>query len=194
LCSYSRTSQNFMEPEGSLPCSQEPSTGPYPELDRSSPYHSTYVRSILTLSTQPCLGLPSGVFLLAFPPISYMHFSSPHSCYMPCSFHPTWVDYSNYIWRRVQVMKLLIMQFSPIPRHFGPRRGHHSCVACLWPLPSNDRCLQSHYLETALHVTMLSGTPKLMSTAHALQETDVGCQTVGLLSPLNFPSLQVLRS
>jgi hypothetical protein len=28
VCSYSRTSQQFMGPEGSLPCSQEPSTGP----------------------------------------------------------------------------------------------------------------------------------------------------------------------
>jgi hypothetical protein len=27
LCSYSRTSQNFVKTEGSLPCSQEPSTG-----------------------------------------------------------------------------------------------------------------------------------------------------------------------
>jgi hypothetical protein len=29
-----------MEPEGSLQCLQEPSTGPYPEPDKSSPYHS----------------------------------------------------------------------------------------------------------------------------------------------------------
>jgi hypothetical protein len=39
LCSRSRTSQRFMEPEYSLPRSQEPSTGPYPEPDRSNPYH-----------------------------------------------------------------------------------------------------------------------------------------------------------
>jgi hypothetical protein len=37
LCSHSRTSQHFMEPEDSLPCSQEPSTGLYREPDQSNP-------------------------------------------------------------------------------------------------------------------------------------------------------------
>jgi hypothetical protein len=31
LCSHSRISQHFMEPDGSILCSQEPSTGPFPE-------------------------------------------------------------------------------------------------------------------------------------------------------------------
>jgi hypothetical protein len=33
----------------------------------------------------------------------------PHSCYMPRPSHPSWLDYFNYTWRRVQVMKLLNM-------------------------------------------------------------------------------------
>jgi hypothetical protein len=42
----------------------------------------------------------------------------PHSFYMPCPSHSPSLDHSNYIWRGVQVMKLLIMQFSPICHHF----------------------------------------------------------------------------
>jgi hypothetical protein len=37
----------------------------------------------------------------------------PHSCYRPHLSHPSWLDHSNYTWRRVQVKKLLIIQFSP---------------------------------------------------------------------------------
>jgi hypothetical protein len=51
-----------MEPEGLLPCSQEPSTP-----DRSSPYHLILsLTSILILSTHLRLGLPSGFFPSAF--------------------------------------------------------------------------------------------------------------------------------
>jgi hypothetical protein len=35
-----------MKPEGSLPHSQEPSTGPYPQPDRSTPYHPVCLRKI----------------------------------------------------------------------------------------------------------------------------------------------------
>jgi hypothetical protein len=39
-----------MEPEGSLPCSQEAPAGPYPEPDQSSPYHPISLRYILIIS------------------------------------------------------------------------------------------------------------------------------------------------
>jgi hypothetical protein len=45
-----------MEPEVSLPCSQDLSIGPYPEPDQSSTY-----RPILPL------GIPSGLFPCGFP-------------------------------------------------------------------------------------------------------------------------------
>ena len=50
-----------MEPEGSLPHSQVPATCPYPEPARSSPYppHPISWRSILILSSNLRLGLPS---------------------------------------------------------------------------------------------------------------------------------------
>jgi hypothetical protein len=32
---------------------------------------------------------------------------------MLCPPHPPWLDHSNYTWRKVEVVKLLIMRFSP---------------------------------------------------------------------------------
>jgi hypothetical protein len=69
LCTHSRFSQHFMEPEGSIPCSQQPSTGPYPEPYHFNPHHPSLslLRSILILSTHLRLFLPSGLFPSGFP-------------------------------------------------------------------------------------------------------------------------------
>jgi hypothetical protein len=114
LCSYSGTSQHFMEPEVSFPCSQEPSIGPYSEPDQSSPYkpgyrdklftemdqlviktdtivmlhlvsHPISMRFILILSIR--LPLPSGLFGIShrYPICISLR---PHSCYMPCASNP----------------------------------------------------------------------------------------------------------
>jgi hypothetical protein len=39
MLGHSIVSQHFMEPEGSIPNSQELATCSYPEPDQSSPYH-----------------------------------------------------------------------------------------------------------------------------------------------------------
>jgi hypothetical protein len=58
VCSYSRTSQHFKELEGSSPCSQEPSTGPYPEgenFPNTSQERNGYVNPFGALSLYPLL-------------------------------------------------------------------------------------------------------------------------------------------
>jgi hypothetical protein len=79
LCSHSRNSQHFMEPEGSLPCSQQPSTGLYPEPDQSNPSIPPYLSKVhLILSTHLRLGLPSGLLPPGFPTnILYAFLFSP---------------------------------------------------------------------------------------------------------------------
>jgi hypothetical protein len=120
FCSYSRTSQHFMEHEGSLLCPQGLSIGPYSQQNRYSPYYPTLslLRSILIVSTHLRLGLPTDFFLYSF---SYTH-SSPHLCYIPRPSHRPWLDHSDYAWRRIQATNLHIMQFSPTSCHFVPIR------------------------------------------------------------------------
>jgi hypothetical protein len=82
---------------------------------QSTPLHPISLRSILILFNHLHVGLPSGLFSSRSHTNILYAFLSPHSCYMPCPSHPHWLDHSNYTWRRVQVMKLLIMQFRQPP-------------------------------------------------------------------------------
>jgi hypothetical protein len=62
LCSYCPTSQHIMELEDSLPCSQEPSTGPYSEPDWSNPSYLKWILIVIQLH----LGLHSGLLPRGF--------------------------------------------------------------------------------------------------------------------------------
>jgi hypothetical protein len=98
-----------------------------PLLSQINPVHTTtsHVTSILILSTPLCLCLPSGLFFAGFPTvIIYAFLFSPIRA--TCSAHPPWLNHSNYTWRGVQVMKLLIMQFPPNSCHFIPLSSKYS--------------------------------------------------------------------
>jgi hypothetical protein len=58
LHSYSRTSQYFIEPEGALHCSQEPTTGLYPQPDQSSPYHHIVTKMCFNIIHPPTSWFP----------------------------------------------------------------------------------------------------------------------------------------
>jgi hypothetical protein len=65
LPSYSTNSHYFTKAEGSLLHSQELATGPYPAPNESSSYpHCIPIRSVLILSFNFCLHLPSDFYQL----------------------------------------------------------------------------------------------------------------------------------
>jgi hypothetical protein len=112
LLEHFMVSQRLMEPEGSIPNSQELSTCPYPEPDQS--VHITPSHLYKIQPTHLRLGLPSGLLPPGFPTNKlYASLFFPPLCYKPLPSHPPRLHYSNYTWRRLQIMKLFVMQFSP---------------------------------------------------------------------------------
>ena len=53
-------------------------------------------------------------------------FPLPHACYMPRPFHSSRYDHPNNIGWAVQIIKLLIMQFLPLPCYIVPQGPNYS--------------------------------------------------------------------
>jgi hypothetical protein len=75
----------------------------------------------------------SGVVLSSIESVTYLVPTNticmphlPHACYMPFQFHPHALHHSQYIWRGVKVMKLLITHFSRASFLFGPKMSQYN--------------------------------------------------------------------
>jgi hypothetical protein len=154
-------------------------------LSQTMPPHHISLRSILILSTHLRLGLPSGSFLLIFPPISYTH--SPSPSFLPIPSSLTWY-HSNYIWR-IQAMKLLIMKFPPISPHLISLRSKYSPQHLLSMfLPSYQRPsftpIQDHRQNYDFVSCYFDGFRKQMRRQKVLDW--MVASVTNILSPLNF--------
>ena len=91
---------------------------PVPVLSQINPvhaHHPSFWRSILILSSHLCLGFPSDLYPQSSQPKPCIYLSSPHMCNMPHLSHLCWFDHLKKTWWGVQIMKLLIIQSSPLP-------------------------------------------------------------------------------
>jgi hypothetical protein len=122
-----------MEPEASLPCSQEPATGPYlNQMHTIFNLPPDFLRSILIFLSMPRSFEWSLSFRFSdqkFVCISNLY----HACYMPRPCLPPRFDNPNNIWSRIRIVKILIVQLSPLSccsLHFRSKRLNCSRFYC----------------------------------------------------------------
>jgi hypothetical protein len=80
-----------MEPDGSSPCSQKPTTGTYPEQDESSPYLPTFLQIHFNIMFPLTPRSSKRSFHFRFSDQKFVciyHLFQP--CYMPRPSHPSW--------------------------------------------------------------------------------------------------------
>jgi hypothetical protein len=79
------------------------------------PPHRISLRSISVLRTHLRLVFLVISFRLAFPAIACMHSSSTHSCYMPCSSHPPWLNRSFILGEEYKLWSSSLCSFLQSP-------------------------------------------------------------------------------
>jgi hypothetical protein len=85
--------------------------------DDKSPPHVSVLKQTNRVYTIPSISprsnlILSPTYVFIFLVVSFLLTTCDplrHSCYIPWPSHTPWLDRSNYTWRRVQVMKLVIM-------------------------------------------------------------------------------------
>jgi hypothetical protein len=114
-------SPHFMQPESSLPHSQESATCPYPEPGRSSLFRPPF--HLLKISFN---------IIIACAPAALFRFhhqdsvcTCPHSCYIPCPAYFSSFNYRNNIWWGVQSIKLFVTLYSSLPCYLVRYRSRY---------------------------------------------------------------------
>ena len=93
----------------------------------SIPLQPTSWRSILILSSHLHLGLPSGSFPQVSPENPVHDTSLPHTRYMPGPSHSSRFYHQHDIGWGVQIIKILIMEYYPLPCYLVPCRFSQFC-------------------------------------------------------------------
>ena len=128
--------------------------------NQSMPPHPTSCRSILILSSHLHLGFPSVPFPSGFPTRT-LYTPLPHMCYMPYPSHSPQFDHPINIGWGVQIIKFLIMYFSPLLCYLVPPRSNtllstlfSNTLSLHWSLSVSDQV--SHPYKTMDKITALS--------------------------------------
>jgi hypothetical protein len=103
-----------MEPECSLPCSQDPTTGPYLEPDefKSTPSHPVSLRSIVILFSH---------LRSVFQAVFSLQFSRPWVCifHLSCLLHALPISFSLLWWIKVKVVSVLLSKHLTMKAYRG---------------------------------------------------------------------------
>jgi hypothetical protein len=101
--------------------------------DRDTYAKPSSLKILLLIIPNLYLDLRSDIFYLSFRNKIVYEFFVSQECYTPPLCHTSLFDYPNNIWRKVQIMKLLII-FPPTFRYFLSPRSEYSLLN---PIPEH---------------------------------------------------------